>query len=357
MVSSAPFPDMNTPPDPVVTDARADMSPTRRRQSPFQLHRSRSGLGLALGLSGSEPGSRGGARVAGDATAIDSRPPEWLSTRPGPGRRPGRGRGPRMARVKSLTLTVLGDDRPPLTLDQGVIRIGSDPGNELVLQADGVQPVHARVTLDQDGAMLRLAKADLAVRLNHRKVESLAFLHDGDLIEVGGNGIAVQVVSEGAGETRGDRPADERSTRVRRVPPKFVLRGVTGSQFGKLIPIYGRLVIGRGSDCDLALEEPGLSRRHAIVETLPEGLFLRDLGSANGSFLNGTRVRDAALKHGDQIVLDSVRFLVQAIDQIDQPGHAAASVPLSQRSQLFGWVLMAGAVFCVGVGAALLLLR
>jgi pSer/pThr/pTyr-binding forkhead associated (FHA) protein len=336
------------------------MSPTRRRPNPFQLRRSRSGLGLGLGPVGSvprlAPAPENGDRPS-DALTTTALPPESLSSRPGPGRRPGRGRGPRRARVKSLTLTVLGDDRPALTLSQGVVRIGAAADNELVLDGDGVQPVHARVTLDQDGAMLRLAKADLDVMVNHRRVESLAFLHDGDHIELAGIGIAVQVTSEGDDTARGDGRPDDRATRVRRVPPKFVLRGVTGSQFGKLIPIYGRLVIGRGSDCDLALEEPGLSRRHAVVETLPEGLFLRDLGSANGSFLNGTRVRDAALRHGDQIVLDSVRFLVQAIDQIDQPGHGAAAQPQSRRSQLFGWMLMAGAMFCVGVGAALLLLR
>ncbi len=334
------------------------MSPPRRRQNPFELRRSRTGLGLGLGLAGppTPPTPVNGDRPS-DAHTTTATPADSMPMRPAAGRRPSRSRGHRRSRVKSLTLTVLGDDRPQLTLSQGVVRIGSAADNELVLAGDGVQPVHARVTLDQDGAMLRLAKADLNVLLNHRRVESLAFLHDGDQIDLAGFAIAVQVVSEGPGAHRGDGSADERATRVRRVPPKFVLRGVTGSQFGKLIPIYGRLVIGRGSDCDLALEEPGLSRRHAIVETLPEGLFLRDLGSANGSFLNGTRVRDAALKHGDQIVLDSVRFLVQAIDQIDQPGQPAASDPPSRRSQLFGWVLMAGAMFCVGVGAALLLLR
>lgn len=260
--------------------------------------------------------------------------------------------------MKSITLTVMGGELAPVTLTDGELRIGSAADSELVLSAPGVQPRHARITLDEDGAMLRLAQPDLGVRLNHRQVESLAFLHDGDLIEIAGIVIPVQVQGERATGDLSEADPDDRATRVRRVAPKYVLRGVTGSQFGKLLPIYGRMVIGRGSDCDLVLDEAGLSRRHAVIETLPDGLFLRDLGSANGSYVNGTRVRDTVLKHGDQIVLDNVRFLVQAIDQLDQPSVVA---PVRRagtgQARWWGWIILAVAVFAAGVITTLLLLR
>lgn len=257
--------------------------------------------------------------------------------------------------MKSVVLNVIGKEAAPVALTQGEIRIGSAPDSHILLEGEAVHPLHARVTRDDDGVMLRLEKPDLDLRLNHRQVESLAFLHDSDVIEIGDNAIAVQVESDWQA-TDGETP-NPRATRVRRVPPKFVLRGVTGSQFGKLIPIYGRLVIGRGEDCDLMLEEPGLSRRHAVIETLPDGLFLRDLGSANGSYLNGVRVRDGQLKHGDQIVLDSVRFLVQAIDQLDVPSTPAQPAPRKKTARIVGWLLLAAALFMAGVMTALIAMR
>lgn len=321
------------------------MSTIRRRFDGVQLRRNRAGQGL---------------RVVFDADAES--PPDSTDSGNSGNDRPepialDRQRKQRSTGVKSVVLTVMGGTTAPVSLTAGEIRIGAAAGNEIVIADRGLLPIHVRVTLDEDGPMLRLARDDLDVRLNHRRVGSLAFLHDGDIIEIAGTSIAVQIDAERqeSGERHG---RGERITRMRRVPPKYVLRGVTGSQFGKLIPIYGRLVIGRGSDCDLMLEEPGLSRRHAIIESLPEGLFLRDLGSANGSHLNGMRVRDATLKHGDQIVLDSVRFLVQAIDQLDTP--AVASQPITPRKKamrILGWVLAATAIFFTGVATALYLMR
>jgi predicted component of type VI protein secretion system len=95
-------------------------------------------------------------------------------------------------------------------------------------------------------------------------------------------------------------------------PPRAVLRGVSGPYFGKVIPIHGRLEIGRGPECGLVLDEPEMSRRHAMIEVSTHEIYLRDLGSANGTFVNGVQVRDAVLYPGDQIAFDRNRFLVEA---------------------------------------------
>lgn len=257
--------------------------------------------------------------------------------------------------MRSVSLSVAGSQAEPAMIrSAGELRLGSADECDIRLDGPGIAPVHARITLDDDGAMLRMHSEGLSVQLNERLVESLAFLHDGDLIAIGGHRLEVGVHGERA-DARGPESAEARATRVRRVAPRYVLRGVTGSQFGRLIPIYGRLVIGRGSDCDLVLDEPGLSRRHAVLEAMPDGLFLRDMGSANGSFVNGTRVRDTALRHGDQIVLDSIRFLVQAIDQMDQPSAPAHQPGGARRWRLLPWLLAGAALFSAGVLTALLL--
>lgn len=63
-----------------------------------------------------------------------------------------------------------------------------------------------------------------------------------------------------------------------------------------------RLVIGRAEDCDVCLPHPMVSRYHALAERLPDGVRLRDLGSVNGLWVNGQRVKDpVSLQDGDRV--------------------------------------------------------
>jgi hypothetical protein len=76
------------------------------------------------------------------------------------------------------------------------------------------------------------------------------------------------------------------------------------------------LVIGRGSEADLRINDPGISRRHAQIRVNPAGPGLRidivDLGSTNGIVVNGQRVQHAVLQEGSRIEIGSTRMLVHA---------------------------------------------
>ena len=76
------------------------------------------------------------------------------------------------------------------------------------------------------------------------------------------------------------------------------------------------LVIGRGSEADLRINDPGISRRHAQIRVNPAGPGLQvdivDLGSTNGIVVNGQRVQHAVLQEGSRIEIGSTRMLVHA---------------------------------------------
>lgn len=61
------------------------------------------------------------------------------------------------------------------------------------------------------------------------------------------------------------------------------------------------LVIGRSTRADLSLDDDRVSRFHAEIVWGEDGLRFRDLNSANSSYLNGERVSDAPLRHGDRL--------------------------------------------------------
>jgi hypothetical protein len=151
-------------------------------------------------------------------------------------------------------------------------------------------------------------------------------------------------------------PDDIAATRVRKLPPKMALRGVSGAYFGKVIPLTGRLTIGRGSECDLVIDEAEMSRQHAVIEATPIGLHLKDLGSINGTFVNGAWVHNAELKAGDQIGFDRNRFLVESLADANShsrgagaPPASAASVPARRSSS--GLWLVAIAVLAAAAAA------
>jgi hypothetical protein len=60
-------------------------------------------------------------------------------------------------------------------------------------------------------------------------------------------------------------------------------------------------VIGRSSECDIVVGDPNVSRRHAEVRKLGRGYSLVDLGSTNGTEVNGQRVTETSLMNGDVI--------------------------------------------------------
>jgi hypothetical protein len=62
-------------------------------------------------------------------------------------------------------------------------------------------------------------------------------------------------------------------------------------------------VVGRDPSCDLVLNDARCSRRHAVLEAGPQGLSIRDNGSANGVFVNGKKVERSALRDGDIVRL------------------------------------------------------
>ena len=69
-----------------------------------------------------------------------------------------------------------------------------------------------------------------------------------------------------------------------------------------------RVVIGRSRDCDVTLDDPNVSRRHAELRREGGGWIVADLGSTNGVKVNGRRVNDQPLSPGDEIVLGLERL-------------------------------------------------
>jgi hypothetical protein len=85
------------------------------------------------------------------------------------------------------------------------------------------------------------------------------------------------------------------------------------------------VVLGRGTDADIQINDPGVSRRHAEIRLMPEGpegvkVVLVDLGSTNGTLVNGRRAAEAELTDGSTVRIGNTTMTLRLADEpIAQP--------------------------------------
>jgi pSer/pThr/pTyr-binding forkhead associated (FHA) protein len=149
----------------------------------------------------------------------------------------------------------------------------------------------------------------------------------------------------------------------------YAMRFISGKYQGGEFPLppNSEIIVGRSSDLDMVLVEDMVSRRHAKIAVETEQVTIQDLGSTNGTFVNGERIKRAALNDGDRVLIGtSIIKLVtsdappQAVAPVKRPLQAVAEhrrtnqvrsmsgaideVPLPDLLQLFGSSRKTGAL-------------
>ena len=84
----------------------------------------------------------------------------------------------------------------------------------------------------------------------------------------------------------------------------FKLVVIAGKLRGKEFELNeGENVIGRDSECEIHLPIPGISKNHFSFTVTGDHAYVKDLGSSNGTFVNGKMVKNATVKNGDKIAM------------------------------------------------------
>ncbi|WP_291527320.1 FhaA domain-containing protein [Bifidobacterium sp. UBA744] len=87
---------------------------------------------------------------------------------------------------------------------------------------------------------------------------------------------------------------------------------INGRQYLLTAP---KTVLGRGSNCDIVIDDPGISRKHLEIDITDKGVIARDLGSTNGTYVEGHQVPAATLLDGNTITIGRTRILYWATSQ------------------------------------------
>lgn len=175
-----------------------------------------------------------------------------------------------------------------------VISVGRDPGSTVLVKNARVSRTHVTIQWDSArGWLLRDAGSANGVYLGDERISERAM----------GNGLSVRLGDEDISPLLEIYPAA--AHQVASEGPGFrIERRVAGSvAVTSSATVLEEIVIGKAADADFMLGDVLVSRRHAKIVRSQNGWTLTDLGSTNGTFLNGQLVATAAVVDGDIITL------------------------------------------------------
>jgi ABC-type multidrug transport system ATPase subunit/pSer/pThr/pTyr-binding forkhead associated (FHA) protein len=213
----------------------------------------------------------------------------------------------------------------PFEITAAGVKLGRHPNqNQIVVQDDEVSRQHARVYIGADGKVWVEDSSANGTFVNGSRVEKQTLLRSGDRIRLGSNPSSTFIYGDGpAGSVPSVAAPSGREAALRemaeaRPRSTIQLSGEEGSvpQDARLqlvvdryavhtIPLTARrTVLGclAGQD-KVAIETPGVSDAHAELTFTQQGALLRDLGSAQGTWVNGERITERILREGDMIRL------------------------------------------------------
>jgi len=95
---------------------------------------------------------------------------------------------------------------------------------------------------------------------------------------------------------------------------KFISGKYQGGEYP--LPDEGELLVGRANELDLVLAEDMVSRKHARIFVSEAALSIADLGSTNGTFVNGEKIKRADLKRGDRVLIGTSILKVVEVTEL-----------------------------------------
>src|SRR6187431_1843250 len=105
--------------------------------------------------------------------------------------------------------------------------------------------------------------------------------------------------------------------------PRYALRFISGKYQGGEFPLRmnREIIIGRSSDLDMVLVEDMVSRKHAKISTTDAEVDIQDMGSTNGTFVNGEKITRSRLQEGDRILVGTSIIKMVAVDPAAYSGE------------------------------------
>jgi hypothetical protein len=209
-----------------------------------------------------------------------------------------------------------------LALGSRPISIGSSPRADLQLVANPpLAGIVARIVPTPNGFRLERGELPREMCLINQTVADEQILRDGDMLRLGGVRLLFsqkdgQSVKDSATKVPSGPPSTVPTSRALNNPPpapatagRRVLEGLSGPVSGRQFALKSdRITIGRDDDNDIVVEDLSVSLKHAEIVKKGKLSVVFDRGSSNGTFVQGRRIQENALKDGFLVDIGQIKF-------------------------------------------------
>ncbi len=227
----------------------------------------------------------------------------------------GKGRATSSFPASRLCVSFIGGlcaDRTGLFLAKPVTSVGRDEDCDIVLDGATVSRRHCEI-IQRGGSFVLRDSSRNGTFINGLRARQ-AQLRDGDQIRIGANVLLVHLTAGTATSViSGKMTAQNRLPPAIELKPHIVVKGLEDG----VTQTFSEdcVTIGRRPDNHVAIDEDNISRQHVSIERRDGQYFIRDLGSANGTYLNDRRTDIAQINDGDRLRIGGHLITVTLIEQ------------------------------------------
>lgn len=188
-----------------------------------------------------------------------------------------------------LLLQFINIKKDPAKITGGTISLGQDKSNDVVINEPGISDFHAEISIDENRITLSDLLSENGTYVNGNRISRNKELLPWDRIKLASIEMEIS-------ESQKYRPGD------------WALKKESDLLNSQYIPLNIVTTVGRSEECDLVILDGLLSRKHAILKIENDHLFVEDLNSANGTYINNKRIEKSNALPGDDITFDKISF-------------------------------------------------
>jgi len=179
--------------------------------------------------------------------------------------------------------------------------IGSGKANSLMVEDTSIEETHVEIINNSDQLAIVSKSPKSITKVNNKDISGKTTLKANDIITIGS--VELELIDS-------QSLMQKKNQTIKPAPIWSLYSSASWLEKNNFI-INKKTVIGRDPSSDICLALDYLSRQHVCLEPQNGRLFIEDLNSSNGTFVNGNKVQKTELKPGDKIKLDVLTFEVK----------------------------------------------